>query len=506
MSRHPGLHPPARLAIRLGGRPLAAELAARVTLCLVRQALGSPAAAELDLMDPPRGALDGVAHGAGLDIALADGRVLFAGRIGAIEYERDGAGGATLRLRAWDALQPARQSRRVRVLEKVSPGSLARDIAAGLGLPCHAAEDGPERARLVQRGESDLALLVAFAGEAGLHPVLRDGTLLLAGLDGHGAPVRLAPGAGLLRVRLSAGNERALARAEASGWDPRTLRLWRGTAATARQDAEEMQETGLFALPTPPVQPLPGRVFETAAEAEAAAQAALDTATALAATASGLAEGDPAIAPGRPLLIEDTFSPVAEGRHVVTVALHRIDAAAGYVTEFDTTPPARPAAPGIPAVLAGTVTDAADPDGQGRCRVALDALEAAETGWLPVLSPGAGAGKGLAALPERGDRVLLLFPDGAADRGVVLGGLWGEAALPRGAGARRGRPFVLRTAGGQTLVLGERNGSARLETASGSRLDLAPGLVRLTAAGDLTLEAPGRTLTLRARAIEMEQG
>jgi uncharacterized protein involved in type VI secretion and phage assembly len=277
------------------------------------------------------------------------------------------------------------------------------------------------------------------------------------------------------------------------------------TVGLARQDAEEMHEAGLGALDAPPVQPLPGRLFEAPEEAEGLAQAALDTATAAAVTARGLCEGDPGLAPGRPLQLEGTAGPLGEGRHVPVTVLHRFEAATGYLTEFDSAPP-EPPAPQGPALLAAVVADVADPEGQGRCRLRLDPLGEAETGWLPVLTPGAGAGKGIVALPEPGDTVLAVFPDGAFDRGVVLGGLWGEQRLPRGLGARRERPLVLRTPGGQTVTLGAANGTIRVENARGSRLELAPGRVRLSAATDLLIEAPGQTLTLRAKAIEMEQG
>jgi phage baseplate assembly protein gpV len=186
--------------------------------------------------------------------------------------------------------------------------------------------------------------------------------------------------------------------------------------------------------------------------------------------------------------------------------VHRFETGTGYVTEFATLPPERPVRACGPVVTVGTVLAIDDPDGLGRCRVKLGGFGDAETGWLQVLVPGAGAAKGLAALPDPEDAVLVLFPEGDPARGFVLGGLYGEKRLPRGLGVKAARPFVLRTAGGQGLELGASAALARLSTKSGSLLELLPSRARLAAATDLVIEAPGRTITIRADAIKLERG
>jgi phage baseplate assembly protein V len=191
---------------------------------------------------------------------------------------------------------------------------------------------------------------------------------------------------------------------------------------------------------------------------------------------------------------------------VLTETVHQIDAETGYTVTFSSAPPQPVRRRRTPLVTHGEVAAIDDPDGLGRCRVALTSFGKLPTGWLQVLVPGAGKGKGLAVLPELGDGVMVLLPDGDPAQGFVLGGLYGEQRLPRGAAVQRDRPFVLRTAGGQGLELGRDTPLARLSTSGGSLVELTPRQMRLAAASDLLIEAPGKVITIRADAIRFEQG
>lgn len=495
--------PSRQLRVELDGAPLPPDLAARVTLVLLRQALGVPAAAEIDLAQPGEAA-SAMRPGQGLALRFAGGEeaALFEGEVAAVEQRHDARGGHVLRLRAYDALYRARLRRRSRALADASAASLAREIAADLGLGLLVREEPPARPLVLQRGESDLDLLLALATSAGVYPVLRDGSLCLLALDGEGVEVPLRLGEGLREVVLRSSSEEALGSVSAQAWDPATLDTLSAEAVTARQDAFDLQgPPGSL-----PARPLHGRLAGSEAEARAAAQAALDRAAAAAASATGRCAGDPRLTPGRSIRIEGVAA--GAGRYVVTEAVHRF-CVEGYVTSFSTLPPAPRPAPRPPLLTLGVVAGTDDPEGMGRCRVTLPAFDGLQTGWMQLLLPGAGAGKGIAALPETGDQVLVAFPDGDAASGIVLGGLWGRQRLPRGLAAKPGAPraFVLRTPEGHAVLeLGGATGLARLSTVTGNLVELAPGRLRIAAAGDLVIEAPGRTLTLRAEAIRMEQG
>jgi hypothetical protein len=91
---------------------------------------------------------------------------------------------------------------------------------------------------------------------------------------------------------------------------------------------------------------------------------------------------------------------------------------------------------------------------------------------------------------------------------VVLGSLFGTVAPPDGAGVQDGavRRFSLRTATGQSIVVDDAERRVRVENQAGSYVELAPEVMRLHAATDLVLEAPGRAITVRGKTIDFTQG
>lgn len=495
-----------RIEIALDGAALPIDLAKTAVLVVVRQALSAPAVAEIDFADPAPALLDRLRPGQSLRLTPAGAAdPLFTGDVTGLEHEHDSAHGMTLRLRAYDPLQRLRRRSRTRARADASAATLAGEFAQELELDCRVLHSPPKRPVVIQQGQSDLDLLQRLAAEAGLYAVIAGKTLVLTGLDGYGDEIPLALGRNLHQVSIVCSNERALRHCDAQAWSTATTRRYRGSVATARQDSLDMHDVGLESGDGAGKAPIRNLLAESEEEATAVAQALMDRKTAASAAATGVAAGDPALSPGRPVTIEGVAAAVA-GSYVIAEALHRLDAQGGYRTEFSTVPP--PALPPLraPFFSIGEVSDVDDPDGYGRCRVKLPAFDDVESGWLQIVSPGAGKGKGLAALPITGDTVLVAFLDGDLARGVVLGALYGEQALPRGLAARHSRPFVLRSGGGQSLELSAEQALARLSTSAGSLLELAPSRARLAAASDLVIEAPGKRILIRANAIDFEQG
>jgi phage baseplate assembly protein gpV len=123
-----------------------------------------------------------------------------------------------------------------------------------------------------------------------------------------------------------------------------------------------------------------------------------------------------------------------------------------------------------------------------------------------VLTPGAGSGKGLVTLPDVGDQVLLLFPQGDPATGLVLGGLYGVGAPPdtgmeNGVVAR----YTLLTPGGQRVQLDDARKLLRVENSLGSYVELSPDQVVLHAATDLLIEAPGQKIVIQGQAIDFRR-
>ncbi len=236
-------------------------------------------------------------------------------------------------------------------------------------------------------------------------------------------------------------------------------------------------------------------------------------------TATLVVEGDPALQAGRRVRVTGV-RPALEGTYAITEAVHEISVA-GYETTLSSRPPEP--APARPAdqVTLGVVDDVDDPDDRARVRVRLPAYPDLVSGWAPVLLPAAGAGKGVVALPEVDDTVLVLLPGRDPAHAIVLGGLYGtesppeprterpansaQTAPPPAPGSpRRGETALLRTRDGQQVVLD--GGHSLLSLTDGrSSVELGPDLVRITAATDLLIEAPGRALRVRARTVDFEE-
>jgi len=512
-----------RLTVRADGAALSPELTQALGSVAVRQRLGLPTRCELLFFGPDPGGASSLPlpPGTHLEVGVEErggplpGSSLFAGslfdgEVTAVEVSCGGDAGVEIAVRAYDRLHRLRKRRSVRAHVDVTPAGLARELTADLGLTVEAEEEGPTRRWLLQDGGSDLDLLTGTAAAAGLYPVLRGETLYLitlAGIEAGAVPLTL--GDSLLEAHFEASGEPCCRGVEATGWDPSHTVLTTGRATRPRSGRRVAAAVEPGAVGGDENLVLAGARATTDREAEALAQAELDRRSAGEVVLRGIALGDPRLAPGVAIELAGVPRPFA-GRHVLTEVEHTINGEVGYVAELSTAPPPPPSAlasPPLPIASWGTVTRIDDPEDLGRVKVALPTFSEVESDWLPVLAAGAGAGKGILALPDVGDQVLLLFPHGDPAGGIVLGGLYGVDPPPDAgveAGARRRFNFL--TPGGQRLRLDDGAKSVRLENSEGSYLELTPETVHLSAAADLTLEAPEHSITVRAARIDFQRG
>lgn len=127
----------------------------------------------------------------------------------------------------------------------------------------------------------------------------------------------------------------------------------------------------------------------------------------------------------------------------------------------------------------GIVTSTADPDSLARVKVRYPWLsDSAESPWARVVSPMAGAGRGMVARPEIDDEVLVLFEHGDMRFPYVIGGVWNAVDTPPERGAdedndirlirsRSGHEITLDdTSGDEKIVLVHSSGEHRVELSS----------------------------------------
>lgn len=518
------------VAIELGGVPLAAGDARALAEIRIQQRLSLPTLCILRFQEPDEPMLDRSADllGAPLGIRIegVGGPDLFDGEVSAVEVEYGPARDKILYIRAYDLLHRLRQRQPVGAHIQVTAAELAQTLAADLGLAVEADAPGPLIGHLIQYDQSDLELLDDVTQRAGLYFTLRltpEGRRFkLITLEGSGAAVGLSLDENLLEARIERNAGAVCRRVEATGWNPHRVEPHAGSAERPRSGlriatappAGRLHESGWCTIVDAPV--------ENDLQAEAIAQAELDRRTAREVVLSAVAEGDPRLQPGVPVDISGVAAPLS-GRYVLTGVTHRIDRSRGFVSEIDTAPPPAPDRSRATVTTWAVVSRVDDPEGAGRVRVLLPGYGGLETGWLHVAIPGAGPKKGIVALPDVDDRVLVLLIGEDPAQGVVIGGLYG-VGRSQDVGVEDGavRRYSFATPGGQIIRLDDAKesigmenshgefirvapGELRLEDRQGSRFELTPDRCRIHSRTDLDIEAPGATVTVRAASINFEK-
>jgi uncharacterized protein involved in type VI secretion and phage assembly len=500
-------HLPA-LAVWAAGRRLA-EGAGRALVALrVQQRLSVPALCELrfEAALAAPGALDDLLPGETLEIVTADGAAsggdaLFEGAITAVEHAYGPDGRHEVNVRGYDSLHRLRTTQHLRSFGGATAGSVARKVGREVGLRVEGAEGAPRWPHLFQHHQSDLEFLVETAARCGLYLSLRGAVLQLVSLDGLGAPLPLVLGENLLEARLERNALPLRSEVTASGWDP--LR------ATAQTD---------IPAPSPALPRKPGEragavhlVNESLLDREharALAQAEADRREAAARTLWGVAEGDPALRPGARVEVRGVAESVA-GVYTLTEVTHRLDNRLGYVCELNTHPPEPPKRPRGVAATVGLVSGVRDPEERGRVRVRLPAYGDVETGWMNVLTAGAGRGKGLIIPPGKNDTVLVLLAYEDPGQGVVLGGLYGTRRAPDGGVNALGqvRRYTWTTPDGQRIVLDDGENAIHIENGAGllgagSQVDIQGGRILIRNRAGSYIELDGDQIVIAGKAID----
>jgi len=492
------------LQVEIAGAPLGDGDRGALSSIRVQQRLSLPALCELTFVDPTGTVGVERAPGDSLVVRIRND-VLFKGEVTAIEYSYRPFGAREIRIRGYDPSHRLRKRQPVKAHVDISLRDLATDLVTDLGLSVDGAADGPLVRNVVQDDQTDLDLLSEVADRCGCHWTVRGDVMYLLTLEGTGEPLSLTLGESLLEASIDVNGDPSCRVVVTEAWDPLQVASHSGQASAARTGREVQVEVAPSAFGSDGTRHLAGRVVESVEQAEALAQAELDRRLAREVVLTGVAEGDPRLTPGQRVGLSGVAARVA-GTYVLTEVTHTVDAERGYLSAISSEPPQAKLRRGGARAALGVVTRVNDPDNLGRVRVTLPAYAGLETDWLHVTAPAAGADKGLAMLPDVDDHVLVLLADEDRSRGVVLGGLYGRGGIPdSGVSDGAVRRFTLRTAAGHVIQLDDESRSMKLTDATGNCLELTPGHLKLHAAVDLVIEAPGRSLLLRAQKIDFER-
>lgn len=490
-----------RLSIEIAGARLTAEQGYCLEEARIQQRLSAPSLCELKFSEHASRESLPLLPGKTMRVSVGiDPETLFVGELTAIEYEYDPSGGRKIYLRGYDLLNRLRKRQPVRTHAQVNLDELARHLVADMGISVETKEGSLLWQRVIQYGQSDFDLLSEKAERCGQYFTLRGQVLSLLTLKGIGEPEKLVLGDSLFEARIEMNSIPACRAVFAAGWDPLRVESHNGGAKTARAaDAESSRASSSSE------RALLNEVLQDDTEAEAIAQAELDLRYAQEVTLWGVAEGNPRLMPGTPIEVYGIATQF-EGRYVLTAVNHTIDASCGFASEIMTVPPLPSPRPAGAETTLGIVTSVDDPEKLGRVQASLPAYGEIETGWMTVLIAGAGAGKGIVALPDVGDQVLVLFAGRDPAHGIVLGGLNGIQDPPDwGIDQGKVRRYSLLTRGGQKLQLDDTRNRVRIENRDGSYVELSPERVVLHAMSDLKIEAPGKAIVIKGQSIDFQR-
>lgn len=512
------------LVVELDGRPLDARFAESLAGVRVLQRLSLPSLCELTFgaSSPKLADTDSLLPGTPLRVTTADDAILFDGEITGLNHAHDPACQHDIRVRAFDRLHRLRKRQRVRAFPEKTLTALARDLAGDLGIDLDIDDAGPVWPKIVQWRQSDLELLTEVAGRCGLYFTLRGNVLHFVTLGGDGSAVSLELGTSLLEAELDASTEPACRQLEVRAWDPWHALPCDGDASEARSGRRIPLELDPTRVGSPGERTLADLALQDSSQAACVAQAELDRRVAGEVVLKGTAAGDVRLRPGSCVELSGVSSAFS-GRYLLTAVTHSLDRESGFRSMIDTSPPPPDRREHGTITTLGHVLDADDPAGLGRVKVSLPTYGGIETDWLLVLMNGAGDGKGLISIPDKDDQVLVLLPRHDPAQGVVLGGLYGVSEPPdTGIENGRVRRYTFMTPGGQRLRLDDERRTARVDTCDGNSMTLSPGRARLAdsrgsyveltddhvrvhAAADLELEAPGKSIRIRGARIDFQE-
>jgi uncharacterized protein involved in type VI secretion and phage assembly len=500
-----------RITIELDGSALSGADMSNIAEMRVQRSLSLPAVCEITFFSPTESfsSSESIMPGKSLRVTVDDDpNSLFDGQVTAMQQVYGADGGRQIRVRGYDKLHILRKRQPVRALVQMTLSDLLNELTGDLGISVDLSENSTLLPRIIQFEQTDFDLLSRFVQENGLYFTLHDDTLRVFTLEGSGEEIELKLGANLFEAQAEMNAEHSCRSVTATGWDATRAEPFSAAAAAGRSGRSVRAELDAGAFEGPLERFLVDRAIFDESQAQAISQAEMDWRGAREISLWGVAEGNAGLIPGAPLKIAGLTANLS-GNYILGSVTHTIDTNKGFISEISTLPPAPISHTHRSLATLGIVTKVDDPEKFGRVCVKLSNYNDVETDWLQVLTAGAGIGKGLLAIPDVDDSVLVFFPNGELTQGIVLGGLFGamqSEGFDWGVDEARVKRFSLLTGGGQKMIFDDTNKKLRVENSDGSFIEMSPEKVHLHSQRDLEIEAPGRAIRIKANTVDFEQG
>jgi len=526
----------AKPAVEVDGSPLSHDCELLLERVVVDGDLVLPDMFVLRFRDPDRDVIER----SGLQIAskvrvLAGpaGKVadepLITGEVTGFEAEFDAAGSHAV-VRGYDYSHRLHRGRTTETYRNVTDSDIARKVAKRAGLQTGRVDETKTTHRQVsQVNTSDWQFLKSRARETGCEmSVVEDKVEFRLPPDASAAPatgdlgsvnpLQLVMGANLVRFRPRVTSAEQVSEVQVRGWDPEQKQVLLGTApASTTSVVLSLDPAQMAAKFGDPVHVCADTPWAVQSELDVAAKVIADRIGSAFSEAEGSARGNPVVAPGATVSVGLVGEPF-EGMYTVTTARHVFDGS-GYQTHFSVTGRQQRSLLGLsstpangsgsagdkrsPGVVIAQVTNARDPNDQGRVKVSFPWLsDSYESDWARVVQAGAGPNRGLVVVPEVNDEVLVAFEHGDVRRPYVLGGLYngvdkpllGDAFVDTSIGGVNRRGFVSKH--GHSLVFLDSDDKDGVALFTGDKelrisLNKTETRIKVTSSGDVVIEAKG---------------
>lgn len=445
---------------------------------------------------------------------------LFSGYITSIAHHYSKDQEFSIQLTACDSLYFLSLEYPVRSFVDVTLIDIAEQMVSAYDIDINAEETGPLWNHLVQYQSSNLEFLQELSERSGLYFFLNNNVLNFVKLPVGQSPIPFDYNSNLLEIVVNNHDSNFETETIISGWDPQRSKLFMEDSLEKsiedRISAFNIEGAGVYQT----------CIIDQPAQNEQQLKILADAQThrinAMKHCVTGLVEGSVDIYPGVDIKLQGLLATDNEKKYRLTQITHSINPYSGFITQFSSQPPVLKRRSKSTLVTYGIVSQISDPEDSGRVKVCLPTYNNIESSWLEVLIPGAGENKGIIALPAIDDKVLILMLHERIEQAIVLGGLYGESALPEnivvdGEVSR----YTILTPGGQSVRLDDKDETISLinksestlelkeeavniSTKSGNCIDMTENELLVNSQSSLVIQASD-TITIRANRINFEK-
>lgn len=540
--------------IRINGDDLPRWAITQLDEVIVEDDLAQPAVFTLRFEDAELKLIDGALFRLGDEIQIAASdvhgrrKIILTAEVTALEPELTQER-IELVVRGYDRAHRLYRGKTTRTFVKQSYADIFKQVVQEAGLSAQVIMTNMVSQKfdyVVQDAQSDIAFLRELASSTGYCITVDKRTVTFAPDSQRTAAAPLQEfGETLMSFRARITVAAQANEVEVRGWDPSAKRPIVGTASAPSQhpainNGATGGESAKKAFSKAAKVVVCDRPVRDGQEARTLAQATLDELAGDYLSIEATCLGEPALRAGATVELQKVgkrFSGtyhVTATRHEYANGLYRTTI---YVSGRNPTSILSPIQGAderqlVRGVVVGVVTNVNDPQKIGRVKVKYPWFdERLESDWVRIAVPGGGAQRGLMALPEINDEMLVAFEHGDMNRPYIVGGLWNPKDKPPAAAVNGEGQVTLRTIrtrAGHTVEFLEDGpagkGAIEIKTATGLFVKLSDndklirvksgkhtitlddqgiGAVTVTSGGTLELTGAGSKLLFRQGAMEL---